>query len=313
MSAPPAPSSDSQVYKRNVRVRRWKLLASYFGDWFLTVALAALFLALENVHGFRRRFSLQDESIQYPFTVKERVPNWLLGVICLGIPGVLMPIVNLLTVRMLWDLHNSWLGLVLSLAISGSITQIFKITAGRPRPDLIARCAPVQGAQNPPVYGLVDDSICTQTEYAIMIDGWRSFSSGHSCLSFAGLGFLSLYLAGKLHLFDSRGQTSKAWISIFPLFGAALVATTRTMDYRHHWQDVLVGAVIGITTAYFAYRQYYPTLESPLSHRPFSPRYAPIQAQGSKDANGDKSGNQDVELGPVQEQGATGVEGTVPR
>ena len=157
----------------------------------------ALFLALDNIHGFRRRFSLQDESIQYPyvhslisyfnyldtyrFTVKERVPNWLLGVISLGVPAVVMPIVNLFTVRMIWDLHNALLGLVLSLAISGSTTQIFKITAGRPRPDLIARCSPMQGAQDSPVFGLVDDSICTQTSKAILIDGWRSFSSGHSC------------------------------------------------------------------------------------------------------------------------------------
>ena len=121
-------------------------------------------------------------------------------------------------------------------------------------------------------------------------------------MSFAGLGFLSLYLAGKLHLFDRRGQTAKAWISVLPLFGAAVVATTRTMDYRHHWQDVLVGALIGITTAYFSYRQYYPTLENPLSHRPFAPRYAPIENE--------------VEMGLLQ-TGAhgeqEGAEGTVRR
>jgi diacylglycerol diphosphate phosphatase / phosphatidate phosphatase len=72
-------------------------------------------------------------------------------------------------------------------------------------------------------------------------------------VSFAGLGFLSFYLAGKLHLFDRRGQAvsgtgwlaksslldaafqGKAWLSLTPLAGAALVAISRTMDYRRQF------------------------------------------------------------------------------
>lgn len=115
-------------------------------------------------------------------------------------------------------------------------------------------------------------------------------------MSFSGLGHLAFYTAGKLHLFDMKGHTvcihvlcetsvlithfqssiqTKAWISLTPLAGAALVAISRTMDYRHHWQDVLVGSLLGISMAFFAYRQYYPPLSSPRSHHPFSPRIPP--------------------------------------
>lgn len=91
-------------------------------------------------------------------------------------------------------------------------------------------------------------------------------------MAFAGLGFLAFYLAGKLHLFDRRGHAGKAWLSLMPFCGAALVAISRTMDYRHHWQDVLVGSLLGTVMSYFSYRQYFPSLASELSHRPYSPR-----------------------------------------
>ena len=88
--------------------------------------------------------------------------------------------------------------------------------------DLLSRCIPIPGSQDP-IYGLSTDAICTQTDQSIMLDGWRSFPSGHSSrkstsvhtvlkvydnftVSFAGLGFLSFYLAGKMHLFDTRGH-----------------------------------------------------------------------------------------------------------
>lgn len=58
-------------------------------------------------------------------------------------------------------------------------------------------------------------------------------------VSFAGLGFLSFYLAGKLHLFDKKGHTGKAWLSLTPLAGATLVAISRTMDYRRMSLDPL--------------------------------------------------------------------------
>jgi len=88
----------------------------------------------------------------------------------------------------------------------------------------------------------------------------------------SGLGFLSWYLAGKLHLFDRKGHTGKSFLALTPLTGALLVAISRTMDYRHHWQDVTVGSIVGLVVSYFAYRQYYPPLTSVYSHLPFAPR-----------------------------------------
>jgi len=242
-------SRSNTTAKRTDNKKRLKFLMSYAPDWVLTLLLAAIFLALNQVHGFRREFSVDDESIRFPYAVHERVPDVALYCIAVAAPLVIQLAVNLITVRSFWDYHCSALGLVLGLAITGSITQFSKITVGRPRPDLLSRCIPMSGSEDP-TYGLSTDAICTQTNQSIMIDGWRSFPSGHSSLSFAGLGFLSFYLAGKLHLFDTKGHAPKAWISVTPLAGATLVAISRTMDYRHHWEDVVTGSVLGFAVAY---------------------------------------------------------------
>ncbi|PPQ70286.1 hypothetical protein CVT24_000849 [Panaeolus cyanescens] len=258
--------------------RRRKLLFSYAPDWILTIALAVAFYLLDKIDGFRREFSLEDTSLRHPFAVHERVPNTALVCVCFVAPILIMPIINFITVRSLWDLHNSALFFTACMALLNTANHhhqvlwaLVKITVGRPRPDVISRCQPIAGSVDPPL-GLSNSSICTQTDHEILIDGFRSFFSGHSSLSFAGMGFLSFYLAGKLHLFDRRGHTGKAWLALAPFMVALLVAISRTMDYRHHWQDVLVGSTVGTVLAFFAYHQYYPSLASEWSHRPFSPR-----------------------------------------
>jgi len=225
---------------------------------------------------------------------------------------VLLPIINLFTVRTFWDLHNSYLGLLLSLSVAGVVTQFTKLTVGRPRPDVIARCMPPPGSVDPE-YGLTSASICTQTDNYILKDGFRSFPSGHSSLSFAGLGFLSLYLAGKLHLFDKRGHAPKAWISLAPLSGAALVAISRTMDYRHHWHDVTVGSILGLTVAYFSYRQYYPDLADELSHRPFSPRIRDESSEPTLPVHNQPTNQRYDPVGGDHDHDSFELDGTVQR
>lgn len=72
----------------------------------------------------------------------------------------------------------------------------------------------------------------------------------------------------------------------FPIIGALLVAISRTEDYRHHWQDVTIGALLGTFCAYFAYRQYYPGLSNDSCRDPFLTRVAYC-----------KKGHTDVETG----------------
>jgi diacylglycerol diphosphate phosphatase / phosphatidate phosphatase len=116
-----------------------------------------------------------------------------------------------------------------SIILTLFITDLIKNAVGRPRPDLISRCKPAVGTKE---NVLVAIDICTETDHHRLHDGWRSFPSGHSSFAFAGLGFISLYFAGQLHVFRPGTDLGKALIALVPLLGAAMIAISRCEDYR---------------------------------------------------------------------------------
>ncbi|ORX97661.1 acid phosphatase/Vanadium-dependent haloperoxidase [Basidiobolus meristosporus CBS 931.73] len=247
-----------------------KLILSYGVDWILVGVFSLGFWLFDYIPPFHRKFSLTDKTISYPFALHGTVPNWQLFVFSFLVPLVILSAVALAIRRSPYDCHSALLGLCFCMSLTLLVTHILKTTIGRLRPDFIDRCQPTV-TQDAPL-GLSGSEICAQADSKILLDGMKSFPSGHTSLSFAGLTFLSLYLAGKLHLFDERGHTYKSFICVAPMIGAALIGVSRICDYRHHWQDVVVGALIGMAAAYYSYRQYYPHLGSPRCDKPFPPR-----------------------------------------
>lgn len=196
----------------------------------------------------------------------------------------------------LWELNCGWLGLLLAQGAAFVITGSLKNLCGKPRPDLIDRCQPREGSADRVPAGLVTKAICTQEDEAIMQDGkvethapwsflcprlnssgFRSFPSGHSSSSFAGLFFLSLYLAAKLHILDQKGEVWRTLVVLVPTLAASCVAMSRIMDARHHPFDVLFGSALGILCAWGAYRQYFP----PVSHTWEKGRAYPMRSWGT--------------------------------
>ena len=95
--------------------------------------------------------------------------------------------------------------------------------------------------------------------------------------SFSGLGYLSLYFAGVSQMFDRRPQMWKVFLFFIPWFGAMMIAISRVSDYRHHWQDVVAGGILGTFFAVFLYRYFYVSLFSKEAGKPYSAvEYIPL-------------------------------------
>ncbi|KAF8429646.1 PAP2 domain-containing protein [Tirmania nivea] len=237
---------------------------SYAPDWLGLLLISIGYLLLLTAEPFHRLFSLDDRRIQYPFAETERVPLPMLFVYSLTLPVVIITTVALTSGdkrKKKWhQFHVSILGLLLALQFTSFFTDLVKNGVGRPRPDLIARCKPKEGT---PEHELVSYLVCTEKDHHTLHDGFRSFPSGHSSFSFAGLGYLSLFLWGQMHALRKGSDVVRILIGLLPTLGALAIVVTRTEDYRHDVYDVTTGSIIGGMVAFYSYRRYFPPLTSP--------------------------------------------------
>ncbi|XP_050375404.1 lipid phosphate phosphatase 2-like isoform X3 [Argentina anserina] len=222
-------------------------------DWLILVLLGVIEIVLNIINPFYR-FVGKDMMTDLKYPLKDStVPVWAVPMY-----AVLLPIVIFLLFyarrKDVYDLHHSILGLLFSVLVTGVITDSIKNGVGRPRPDFFWRCFP-DGLD---AYDKWGDVVC-HGKASVIKEGHKSFPSGHASWSFAGLGFLALYLSGKIKVFDRNGHVAKLCIVALPLLCASLVAVSRVSDYWHHWQDVFAGSLLGFVVASFCYRQFFPS------------------------------------------------------
>ncbi|KAL3527012.1 hypothetical protein ACH5RR_011668 [Cinchona calisaya] len=243
---------EAQLGTHTLRTHGVTLARTHMHDWLILMLLGAIVVILNVIHPFYR-FVGKDMMADLKYPMKENtVPLWAVPVY-----AVLLPIVVFLLFylrrRDVYDLHHAVLGLLFSVLVTAVITDAIKDGVGRPRPDFFWRCFP----DGKDVYDQLGNVICHGKKSSVR-EGHKSFPSGHTSWSFAGLGFLSLYLSGKIRAFDRRGHVAKLCIVLLPLLVACLVGISRVDDYWHHWQDVFAGGLIGLVVAIFCYLQFFP-------------------------------------------------------
>jgi membrane-associated phospholipid phosphatase len=286
-------------------------MIAYFVDWAVILATIGFAGSLSFwAVPAARPFSLDDISIAYPFQTKTKISTELLVSLAIIFPALLCLLscmLNLTTSKPLkewrrkaYAANKAILGLGLSIALALLFTDSLKNLMGKPRPDMLSRCAPMIGVPLPITvdigFGLVTWDICATKGLAgqgfdDLRDGFRSFPSGHSSLSFAGLTYASLFLASfvfsmtlplarqirPFYITSSPTASTTSTASTaptaptaqpkfpqmlafaivsFPMWIAIYIASTRWSDYRHHGFDVLFGSCEGIVCALIGWSWY---------------------------------------------------------
>ncbi|GBG65985.1 hypothetical protein CBR_g54964 [Chara braunii] len=221
-------------------------------DWCVSLGLAIVVaVVLKRIRPFERyidEMTLKNE--RYPMMGSSTVPSAALPGIAIGLPLAVFG-VQFWRKRDGNELHSAVIGCIYTVVLTWFITDSIKPLIGRPRPDFAARCFP-DGVKR---FGPDGNVQCTGDE-AVVREGRLSFPSGHSALSFAGMSYLFFFLSERLLGKSTRERGGGLWwlvLALIPLAIATLVAMTRVENYRHHWDDCVVGSLIGIVMARTVY------------------------------------------------------------
>jgi len=250
-----------------------KKFVSVISDWVVLGVVLLLLWITSKIQPFERQFRLDDITISHPYkgdTVK------MSHLIIFGLVSLFIIITGFQYYKrsLRYSYHQALIGILFAISLSTLFSHVVKAFVGRYRPDFISLCDvdfdKVQehydkfNISSGVGYGpriLFDTSIC-KTSKKNLFEERRSFPSGHSSFAFCVMSYLSLYIAGQIHLMDKKSYIWKYFVVFVPYMIAFMVALSRVFDYRHHWQDVTVGSIIGLFFGIVTYFYYFPSLFS---------------------------------------------------
>lgn len=247
-------------------LKKWRAV-----DLVLAVFFFLLYFITSNLEPFQRQFYIGDLTISHPYAQHERVTFGELVFYGLVLPFIAISVAGVLLTKhenKAYVTYISLIGLCISVLSTNFITDIVKNCIGRHRPDFLERCEPRPDApHNVLVYAA---EVCTTKNSYRLKEGFRTTPSGHSSLSFSGLYYLSLWIMGQTRAATHSLGLWRFFLALIPSLGAAVIAISRTEDYRHHFIDVIIGALLGIAIAQGIYSKFFPSVFVDVSALPYA-------------------------------------------
>jgi diacylglycerol diphosphate phosphatase/phosphatidate phosphatase len=245
---------------------KWKL-----ADAFYAILMYILdFIYFEKIQPFQRQFFINDITLSHPFAEHERVPAELLLFWIIVLPLIIIPTFTIILTPKpfkFYVMYLSLLGVFISMGTCIFVTDVLKNWTGRCRPDFLARCVPKENLLSNVLY--TAKQVCTTTDKAKLLDGFRTTPSGHSSMSWSSFGYISLWLNGQLNSSHVHQGAWRSILAFLPCLLAFYVALSRTQDYRHHFIDIVLGSSLGSFIAWWSYRRYFPEISSKACYIPY--------------------------------------------
>ncbi|XP_014243648.1 phospholipid phosphatase 3 isoform X2 [Cimex lectularius] len=146
--------------------------------------------------------------------------------------------------------HRSWvkqsliwyMDFLAGFLLLTTVIVICKCMVGEPRPHFLDTCQPKEAINCSQKF--VTNFNCQNknaSQYFIS-DASKSFPSGHAAFSFYLFIFVAWFLQTRLHRVQ---PIVLIWLQTICFLWASFCALSRITDHRHHWWDVLAGALLG--------------------------------------------------------------------
>ncbi|XP_076462084.1 phospholipid phosphatase 1-like [Babylonia areolata] len=218
-------------------------------------------VAAEPIH---RGFFCDDRSLKHPYR-EDTVPTWILALVSMGLPIICILLVECLLQRTTRCcvlvpteiplvprscVESSYCMVItffFGAAVTQLLTEVGKFSVGGLRPHFLVVCRPENIPAN--CSGVfITENVCTGHNYTMMKEARLSFPSGHASMSMFSAAFLMFYLQNRLVCGQAKLLRPVLQVAVFCM--AFYTCLSRVSDYKHHWSDVLGGALLGLIICY---------------------------------------------------------------
>lgn len=215
-----------------------------------------------KVKPYQRGLFCNDESIKLPYK-KSTITTPVYITIGAVIPVLLIILTEAIRYRskglkqLLIILQKFSAAFLFGMFVTMSFTQVGKVMVGRLRPNYWSLCKPSnQTIEKYCFTGVtlkkIEYRFVTEREFCTSYEQENerrvSFPSGHTSYSSYCMVFLVIYLEYRTRFGNTYDTLIRAGQIAFMLW-PFIVGLSRISDHKHHWSDVLGGAIIGIIWA----------------------------------------------------------------